>query len=124
MPGYTLNHIHHEAADVHAATAFYQNLFGATTEPPFERAGATWLRVHIGDIVVTITDRQFSTMELGRYQGLDHLALTTNDFDATLADIKRYKIDIWSGPIDIGNDQRMVFVNGPDHVKIEILEQA
>ena len=124
MPGYTLNHLHHEAADVHVAAAFYQNLFGATTEPPFERAGATWIRAHIGDIVITITDREFSQMKLGRYQGLDHLALNTDDFDATLSDIKRHGIAIWTGPLDVGNGQRMVFVNGPDNVKVEILEQA
>ena len=124
MPGYTLNHIHHEAENVHAAAAFYQDLFGATAEAPYERAGATWIRVHIGEVVVTVTDREFSSMELGRYQGFDQLALTTDDFDATRADIERHGVSIWTGPLDMGNGQRMVFVHGPDNVKIEILEQA
>ncbi|MCY3763524.1 MAG: hypothetical protein OXH50_19945 [Gemmatimonadetes bacterium] len=66
MPTYSLNHVHHESTDVHAAADWYVRLFDAAADEPFERGGATWLRVHIGAVTVTITDRDFSAMELGR----------------------------------------------------------
>ena len=125
MPGYTLNHIHHEAKDVAQAVEFYQKLFNATADEPFERGGATWVIVHIGEVRITVTDREFSDMELGRYQGLDHLALATDDFDATLADIERHGVNIWHGPLQPeGGGPRLVFVSGPDHVKIELMEKV
>ena len=77
MPNYTLNHVHHEAVDVHAAVDWYKKLFGATSDPPFERGGATWVPVHIGAVQITVTDREFAPMELGRYQGYDHIALVS-----------------------------------------------
>ena len=123
MPNYTFNHLHHEAEDVHKAVEFYEKLFGATADPPFERGGATWVRVHIGDVRIMVTDREFKEMELGRYQGYDHLGLTTDDFDATLAAIERHGISIWAGPLTLENGQRIVFVSGPDQVKIELVEK-
>ena len=122
MPTYSFNHIHHESKDVHAAAEWYKKLFDATADEPFERGGATWIRVHIGNVTVTITDRDFSDMELGRYQGYDHLALDTDDFDGTLARIEEAGVDIWTGPVEVG-DMRLVFVNGPDNIKIELMEK-
>ena len=123
MPTYALNHVHHEAADVQAAADWYVKLFDAAADEPFERGGATWIRVHIGNITVTITDRECSDTELGRYQGYDHLGIETDDFDATMARIEECGVDIWSGPMDAGGF-RIVFINGPDNVKIELMEKS
>lgn len=124
MPSYTFQHIHHEAAEVQAAVDFYQRVFDATADEPFERGGATWVAVHIGDVQVTVTDRECSEMDLGRYQGLDHFALTTDDFDATMARLEETGTAIWAGPLQLESGQRVVFVNGPDHVKVEIMEKV
>ncbi len=123
MTNYAFHHLHHETKDVDSAVEFYQKLFGATSEPPYERGGATWVHVHIGDVQVIITDREFADMELGRYQGYDHLALSTDDFAATLEAIEKNGISIWTGPLTLDSGQQMVFVNGPDQVKIEIVEK-
>ena len=120
MPTYTLNHIHHEANDVHAAADWYKAMFDAAADEPFESGGATWLRVHIDEVTVTITDRECAAMQLHRYQGLDHFGLSTDDFDGTLARIEELGVDVWTGPLDSG-DMRIVFINGPDDVKIEIM---
>jgi predicted enzyme related to lactoylglutathione lyase len=123
MPSYSMNHIHHEAKDVHAAAEWYKKLFGAPSDEPFERGGATWIRVHVGDVTVTITDREFTDRDLCRYQGYDHLALDTDDFDGTLARIEECGVEIFGGPMDAGGF-RIVFVNGPDNVKIELMEKV
>ena len=122
MPNYSLNHVHHESTDVHAAAKWYKKMFDATADEPFERGGATWLRVHIGEVTVTITDREFTNTELNRYQGLDHFGLDTDDFDATLAHIQETGVEIWAGPLE-AESMRIVFINGPDNVKIELMEQ-
>jgi predicted enzyme related to lactoylglutathione lyase len=124
MPAYDFDHVHHETADVGVAVDFYKRVFGATSEAPFERGGATWVAVHIGAAKITVTDRDFRAMELGRYQGYDHLALTTDDFEASLRDIEHHAVPIWTGPITLETGQRLVFVIGPDNTKIEIMEQV
>ena len=122
MPNYTFNHIHHETKNVAEAVAWYKKLFKATSDEPFERGGATWVPVHIGATQITVTDREFTDMDLDRYQGYDHLALNTDDFDQTLADIEEQGVDIWMGPVELENGMRIVFINGPDHIKIELME--
>ena len=39
MPTYSLNHVHHESTDVHAAADWYVRLFDAAADEPFERGG-------------------------------------------------------------------------------------
>lgn len=122
MANYTFNHIHHETKNVDEAVTWYKKLFNATSDEPFERGGATWVPVHIGATQITVTDREFSDMELGRYQGYDHFALNSDDFDQTLADIEQHGVEIWMGPIALENGMRIVFINGPDNIKIELME--
>ncbi len=122
MPNYTFNHVHHETKDVDEAVAWYKKLFNATSDAPFERGGATWVPVHIGATQITVTDREFTDMNLGRYQGYDHFALNTDDFDQTLADIEQQGVEIWMGPVALENGMRIIFINGPDNVKIELME--
>ena len=122
MPNYTFNHIHHETKNVDEAVTWYIKLFNATSDEPFERSGATWVPVHIGTTQITVTDREFTDMDLGRYQGYDHFALNTDEFDQTLTDIEAQGVEIWMGPIALENGMRIVFINGPDQVKIELME--
>ena len=78
--------------------------------------------MHIGATQITVTDREFTDMDLGRYQGYDHFALNTDDFDQSLADIEAQGVEIWMGPVTLENGMRIVFINGPDQVKIELME--
>lgn len=123
MPTYTLNHLHHETRDVDGAVSFYQKVFGATSEAPFERGGATWVRVHVGDVAIMVTNRPCSDNVLGRYQGLDHIGMMTDDFDATIAAIQQAEANIWFGPTKLDTGMRIAFVSGPDNVKIELMEK-
>ena len=123
MPAYTMNHIHHETTDVHAAADWYMKLFEGKMDEPFERGGATWIRVHSGNIPFTSTDRESEEVNLARLQGYDHIGIQTDDFDATMARIEELGVEIWDGPKD-GGGFRIVFVNGPDNAKIELMETA
>ena len=49
--------------------------------------------------------------------------LTTDDFDTTLADIESKGVNIWFGPVSLENGKRIVFISGPDHIKIELMEK-
>ena len=123
MPNYSIQHVHHETSDITGAVDFYKDFFGATAGEPFERGGADWVEVQLGNVQVTVTNRESSEVELVRLRGLDHFALTTDDFDATMADIESKGVNIWFGPVALENGKRIVFISGPDHIKIELMEQ-
>ena len=122
MPKYTQHHIHHESADVPAALEWYKSLFDASTEDPVDIDGVPWGFVDIAGIKITVTAREATGVDLGRVKGLDHVGLTTDDFDATMARIKQLDVGIWNGPFVAGGN-RVVFINGPDNIKFEVIEQ-
>ena len=122
MPAYTLNHVHHETKNVDETVAFYKKFFGATAGEPFVRGGANWIYVFVGGTQITVTDREFSDMELERYQGYDHIAFNTDDWDGTVADIEKHGLNIWFGPIELEDGSHILFIEGPDNIKIEIME--
>ena len=122
MPNYSQHHIHHESADVPAALEWYKRLFDANIEGPIDRDGVPWAYVHIGETQVTVTSREAVGIDLARYIGYDHLALATDDFDATMARVKECGADIFFGPQG-SKGSRMVFVSGPDNIKIELIEK-
>ncbi len=78
---------------------------------------------HPQQITFTITDRESEEVNLARLQGYDHIGIQTDDFDATMARIEELGVEIWDGPKD-GGGFRIVFVNGPDNAKIELMETA
>ena len=122
MPKYTQHHIHHETVDVPAALEWYKNLFDARIEGPVDKDGVPWAFAHIGGIQVTITARGAIGIDLTRYLGYDHFCFATDDFDATMARISELSVGIFFGPQG-QKGSRMVFVNGPDNIKIEIIEK-
>ena len=123
MPDYSFNHVHHETTDLPTAVAFYQRMFGGVADEPFERAGATWVDVWIGPVKISITDRECTELALGRNQGFDHFALGTDDFDASLAHFEACGAEFWAGPFTLPDTgQRIVFLRGPDNVKVEVME--
>lgn len=124
MPSYSLNHVHHETKDVNATVEFYKTFFGATAGEPFVRGGANWIYVYVGGTQITVTDREFADMELQRYQGYDHIALTTDNWEGTLADIEKHGVNIWFGPVQIDDGSHIVFIEGPDNIKIELMESV
>ena len=122
MPTYSLNHIHHESKDVKAAADWYTKLFDAKQDEPYESGGATWIRAHVGGMTFTITNRADSGPAAERFLGYDHLGIVSDDFDATLARVKKMGVNLYAGPIDAGGF-RIAFISGPDNVKIELMEK-
>lgn len=122
MPTFQFDHVHHEAEDVDAAVEFYKNVFGGRPDEPFERGGATWVNVQLGNFTIVVTNREARLMNRERYQGLDHFAVQTDDFDGTLEMLEKKGIRAWLGPLKLESGQRLVFIEAPDAMKIEILE--
>lgn len=121
MASFNLHHIHHETADVDGTVAFYQtNFHGELTERTV-RDGVQWARLKIGDMMLNVTDRGETGVDLVRYNGLDHIGLHTSDFDETISSLKANDVEFFVEPMSPAPGVRVAFVSGPDNIKIEIL---
>ena len=124
MPDYQLHHIHHEAADVDAAVAWYEKNFAAVVEERFERDGVQWARVKLGDTLLNVTNRATNRVELDRYQGLDHFAIRTSDFEQTVTTLKSNGVHFWTEPMSPRPGTQIAFIAGPDNIKIELMHMS
>jgi catechol 2,3-dioxygenase-like lactoylglutathione lyase family enzyme len=121
MPQVTLHHVHHEAADVDIAAAFYVDNFEAHITERVEREGVQWARVSIGGSMLNITDREHAQATQGPHRGLDHIGIHTTDFDATVATLRRNGVVFYVEPFSPRPGAQIAFVTGPDNVKVEVL---
>ena len=121
MAEFQLHHIHHEAADVDAAVAFYQDNFGAVLEERTVRNGEQWARVKLGGTLLNISDRATTQVGLERYQGIDHFALHTSDFAGTVANLKANGVHFFTEPTSPRPGVEIAFISGPDNIKIELM---
>ena len=82
MPTYRIEHIHHETTDSLSTAQFYQDLLGAipVDEPLVDANGATWVRLMLAGLMIVVTDRPAAAIGSDRNQGIDHLAIGTDDF--------------------------------------------
>jgi catechol 2,3-dioxygenase-like lactoylglutathione lyase family enzyme len=124
MAQYRLHHIHHEAADVDATVQFYTKNFAAQLDERTERNGVQWARMTLGNTLLNITDRATSQIGLERYQGLDHFALHTSNFDETVAILKSNGVHFWAEPMSPRPGTNIAFISGPDNIKIELIGQS
>src|SRR4029453_11219166 len=58
------------------------------------------------------------------YIGLDHLGLRVDDLDAATAELKRRGAQVIVEPKTIRPGVRIAFIQGPDNVRIELLERT
>ncbi len=122
MPDLSFHHLHHEAADVDAAAAFYVDCLSGELTERFERDGVQWARVSVGGVMLNITDRADAALSLGLYRGLDHVGIHTSDFEATTAHLRTKGVKFFIEPHSPTPGVQVAFISGPDNVKIEILQ--
>ena len=121
MATFSLHHLHHETTNVDATVTFYQKNFGAELSERTERGGVQWATMKLGGAILNVTDRGVSDVDLGIYNGLDHFALRTDDFDGTIASLKANGVNFFTEPMSPKPGVRIAFISGPDNIKIEIL---
>jgi lactoylglutathione lyase len=124
MAEYHLHHIHHEAADVDTAAQFYEKNFQAVLEERTMRNGQQWARVNLAGTLINISDRATTQVALESYQGLDHFALRTSNFDETVATLKANGVHFWVEPMSPRPGVQIAFISGPDNIKIELIQAS
>jgi catechol 2,3-dioxygenase-like lactoylglutathione lyase family enzyme len=75
---------------------------------------------------VELRPEDFSSCEFraSDYIGLDHLGLRVDDVDAATAELKRRGAKVLVEPKTIRPGVRIAFIQGPDDVRIELLERT
>jgi catechol 2,3-dioxygenase-like lactoylglutathione lyase family enzyme len=132
MPVYRYDHVHLRSPDPEAAARYFETMFGAEVVRGTYAEGTFYpgqprVSVKLGGQTVLIApphhDEPTGAQPRFPYFGLEHIALTVDDIDAAVADLRAKGADIAVGPMDYSAGTRLAFIRGPEGVMIEIVQR-
>lgn len=111
-----VHHVHLSSADPAATLAWYQNVFGGETA----QFGGALPGIHYGNVWLLAAQAR---EEIAPTQGrsMDHLSWSFPDLDAAAAEMKAKGVVFSMEPRDF-RGIRISFVEGPDGVRIEVVQ--
>jgi catechol 2,3-dioxygenase-like lactoylglutathione lyase family enzyme len=114
-----INHVHVKTRDPKKTVQFYVNNFGATVVSEVGRNG---YRLNLHGLMVNVSDF-VETQTREQHYGMEHLAVDTDDYAATMATLRANGVKILEELVASGG-RRVGFCEGPDGTQMEIIEKA
>ena len=121
-----LDHIHYICGNVEEAVKYFKNVFEAKETSRGEIRGLPVVRVNVQGAIIALMGTAPGSSQLvpGKgSRGLDHIGFVVKGIEKTVEDLKKHgakiSVDITAGP-----GVKYAFVDGPDGIRIEILERG
>jgi len=117
----TFDHVHIFTEDSEASAKWFQDILGGE----IVRSPAR-LEVKLADLRIffeEVSDETAAQAPSSPHKGLDHFAFAVSDIDALAASLKEKGAVFTKEPVTIRPGVRICFVQGPNKVRIELLER-
>ena len=116
--GFAVNHVHLKTPNPEQTIKFYIDNFGATIKNTM--GGGYQLDLH--GLQLNVTDK-VATQNHEQHYGIEHMAVTTDDYDGALAALRKNGVKILEELIG-GSGRRVCFLECPDGAQMEIIERG
>ncbi len=120
------DHMHVVCGDLEGAVKFFvEHFHGKETSRGVIR-GLPMVRVDVMglDVAFIGTDPKSSLLQVGKGQrGLDHMGFKVDDLDKTLQELTAKGITLNTQPGVTAAGGKYAFINGPEGIRIELLER-
>ena len=114
-----ITHLHLKTRDPKTPAQFYIDNFGATMVAEVGRNG---YRLNLHGLMMNVSTF-VETQKREQQYGMEHVAVDTDDYPATLATLRANGVKILEELIG-SSGRRVGFCAGPDGVQMEIIEKA
>ncbi|AWN49493.1 glyoxalase [Methylobacterium terrae] len=124
--GYRYDHLHLRSRDAVAAARFYGEVLGAreTAREGGERPSRIVLDLGGMTMFIEQAPDGIAPAAVPPHRGIEHIGLGVEDIEAAVADLAARGIPLVSGITDVRPGLRIAFFEGPDGVRIEILQRG
>ena len=132
MRDYKFDHIHLRSSDPDATATFFQTMFGAEVTRDVYPPGTLYpgqqrIAMRVGGQTVLIAPAHphdpMTPAPRFPYYGLEHMGLTVDDLQASVAELRAKGADIAIGPLTRSPGLHLAFVRGPDGIMIELVQR-
>ena len=118
---FAIQHVHIKTRDPKQTMQFYIDNLGATYVAEIPGRGH---RVNLHGLTLNITTL-ISTQNHEQHYGIEHIALDTDDYSGTLAQLRGNGARILEElPPNPSSGRRVCFVEAPDGAQIEVIEKV
>lgn len=126
MTACRIDHLHLRSPDPEAAARFYVSALDAKETGRVDVGGALRVMLDLGGLMLFIEAVPPETPKPppAPFQGIEHIGLTVPDLDAAIAALAAQGVPLTSGPREVRPGLRIAFIDGPDKVRIELLERS
>ncbi len=123
---FVCDHIHLRSPDPEAAAKTYVDLFNATIQDRAQAAGGLRVIVLLGGLRLLIDQVPPETQPAPRpvFIGIEHIGLQVENLDAAASDLRARGAQFLVEPNSPRPGLRIAFVQGPDAIRIELLERS
>ena len=119
-----IHHVHIKAKDPRKTAKWWIDMFGAKPLDEREVRGALFVPVEIGGLTINISSprpEEVGSMGAGDptiHYGLKHVGLSVDDLDSQISKFEAQGLEVYE------RSGHMAFVEGPDDVRIELIQAA
>ena len=122
---FTTDHIHLKSKDATAASDWYVQNFGAKITEEVDWPNMLTIRLDLGGVKINVSEHKDNKLTSGTSEmrlGLEHFGIKTDNLDAVWSLLTQKRACILSPIRILPNKTRIFFIEGPDNVRIELLE--
>lgn len=124
--GYRYDHLHLRSRDAVAAARFYGQVLGARETGREGGESPSRIMLDVGGLTLFIEQAPdgMAPAAVPPHRGIEHIGFRVEDIEATVADLAARGIPLVSGITDVRPGLRIAFFEGPDGVRIEVLQRG
>lgn len=126
MTRFTMDHVHLRSPDPERAAGFYIEMFGAKPVDRMRNGAALRVVIDLGGVPLFIEQVPPGTAgpPAPPFLGIEHVGLRVQDMDAAVAELRAKGAEFVVEPNSPRPGVKLAFVQGPDGVRIEILQRG
>ena len=121
-----LDHVHIMCGDVGKSVKYFEDVFGGKVESRGELRGFPMIRMEVKGVFINLmgTDPKAGMLEPGKgSRGMDHFGFTVKNLEQTVEDLKKKGAKVSAGPNVSAAGVKFAFIDGPDGIRIELVER-
>jgi catechol 2,3-dioxygenase-like lactoylglutathione lyase family enzyme len=119
------DHVHLRSPDPERTARFYVDVLGATDAGSAQVRGVLRRMVELGGLKIFIEQVPATTPSPppAPFMGLEHIGFDVNDLDAVAVSLARHGVSLVAGIEQVRPGIRVAFIEGPERVRIEMIER-
>jgi len=120
------DHIHYVSNNIEEMAKYFEKIFGGKEIGRTEARGYPMIRMDVSGMTISFlgTEPNAGLLDPGKgKRGLDHIGFKVKNLEETLEEVKKKGVKVAIGPNVTPAGVKFAFIDGPEGIRIELVEK-